>query len=168
MQILRKIYHSLLKTYHSLPYFLRRFRIVDNSKFLFVRKNRHKISALARNGTPLEQTLDNSASGWDIFWKDEESITAYLSKDRRKFYEIVLKHLSPYLKQSLIEVGCGSGLFLQIIAKQFPQITLHGTDFSESSVAYCKKLIPQGTFFTSDICNMPIKELFDVVCCSQV
>lgn len=67
--------------------------------------------------------------------------------------------------QSLLDVGCGNGIFLDYLVKNKPHITdLRGTDRSEAALQYVK--VPS---FLASIDHLPVKEeTFDCVTCLEV
>jgi S-adenosylmethionine-diacylgycerolhomoserine-N-methlytransferase len=65
----------------------------------------------------------------------------------RKYYLIgrdrTIANIKPKPGQTVLEVGCGTGRNLALIARMFPQAKLFGLDISQEMLAQTKK-----TFFT--------------------
>jgi len=67
---------------------------------------------------------------------------------------------------SVLDLGCGTGLFLSEVAALFPNAELHGSDANEASLAIAQKSVPRASFTSSMFEN--VEGRFDVVVCCQV
>ncbi len=69
---------------------------------------------------------------------------------------------------SLIDLGCGDGIFIHAVKKEFPKIEITGIDISPRRINRLKKKFPEDNFYIKDVCNTKLKERFDLVYSSQV
>lgn len=67
----------------------------------------------------------------------------------------------------IIDVGCGSGNLLNLIASEYPSASLTGTDFSESKIGHCRILYPHIDFKPGDIYD-ELNPEYDLVLCTEV
>ena len=115
----------------------------------------------------------NSMLNWNCWFSNNKFVDEYATPARIKGYNDMLDVITQQIDikdaGSLIDVGCGTGHFLVEINKRFPNITLSGTDFSESSINLSKTVMPKASFFRSDIYKEgDIAGVFDIVLCSEV
>ena len=99
----------------------------------------------------------------------------------RKYSEKFLQPLGPpklpkYLNQilnkekpkSFIDLGCGDGIIISGVKKEFPKIKITGIDISPRRINGLKERFPQDNFYIKDVCNTQLKNKFDFVYSSQV
>ena len=95
------------------------------------------------------------------------------SKPARLFYDksrtdCVLKLLNK-VGGELLEVGCGSGYYLEQLSRNSNFTSLHGLDYSRAKLDYIRNKIPSITITTGDAAELPFDDnSFDVVLCSEV
>jgi 2-polyprenyl-3-methyl-5-hydroxy-6-metoxy-1,4-benzoquinol methylase len=70
--------------------------------------------------------------------------------------------------KSMIDLGCGDGILIEAIKKEFPKINIVGIDISPRRIKGLKKRFPENSFYVKDVCNTKLKEKFDFVYSSQV
>ncbi len=70
--------------------------------------------------------------------------------------------------KSMIDLGCGDGIMIRAIKKEFPKMKVVGVDISTRRINGLKKLFPKDRFYVKDVCNTKLKEKFDFVYSSQV
>ncbi|MCF8367702.1 MAG: class I SAM-dependent methyltransferase [Bacteroidales bacterium] len=68
---------------------------------------------------------------------------------------------------SIIDVGCGPGILLNKISKDFTTKGLTGLDFSETKIENCRKVFPHIIFDVHSIYD-PYQGKFDFVVCTEV
>ncbi len=69
----------------------------------------------------------------------------------------------------ILEVGCGQGWLLKLIADALPEVELHGLDIRPEVVDYARTLVPQAKVVVGDGQRLPYDEgSFDMVVCSEV
>src|SRR5688572_10620308 len=93
------------------------------------------------------------------FWSGE----LFDEADRQRF-DFVISNIDPQVK-SLLDVGCGNGMFLQRVRALRPDIkTLHGVDRSAAALAHVGVPTTQASI---DSLPLPDRE-FDCVTCLEV
>ncbi len=70
--------------------------------------------------------------------------------------------------KSMIDFGCGDGILISAIKKDFPSIKVVGIDISPRRIWGLKAKFPKNRFYVRDVCNTNLKEKFDFVHSSQV
>jgi 2-polyprenyl-3-methyl-5-hydroxy-6-metoxy-1,4-benzoquinol methylase len=87
-------------------------------------------------------------------------------RGKRDLFDRILTRVSKHHKiEKALDIGCGVGSNLEILHRHAGEVK--GIDFSELAVEFCKqkgfKNVVKG-----DVCNLPKKEKFDVVLCSEL
>jgi ubiquinone/menaquinone biosynthesis C-methylase UbiE len=81
--------------------------------------------------------------------------------------QIVFKFAKEIKDKSVLDVGCGTGRFVEFFSQRGGNVT--GADTSENMLEKAKKKSPLATFVKADIFSLPFKDkTFDIVICSQV
>lgn len=70
--------------------------------------------------------------------------------------------------KSVIDLGCGDGIFIRSLKKEFSHIKVVGIDISPRRINGLKNIFPKESFFVRDVCDTKIKNHFDLVYSSQV
>jgi ubiquinone/menaquinone biosynthesis C-methylase UbiE len=101
----------------------------------------------------------------DMFYKLKTSIAYRVwGKKLRKYGNF---HLGSSF--NLLEVGCGSGYFLQYIKRRFPACEIHGIDIEKVFLDFARNRIKSVKLFLHDAQQLPFsKGNYDVVCSIQV
>lgn len=95
----------------------------------------------------------------DSFWSEGQLMDQRNSKRIKATADLI-----PVAVSSLLDVGCGNGVFLNWLQSQDVKIELTGTDRSEAALAYVKTKKVQ-----SDIVKLPFDDAnFDCVSCLEV
>ena len=116
----------------------------------------------------------NSQKSWEQLYANPNFLKQYVSKERLAFYMELFDTLNKNKvfneAQNVLDVGCGTGHFLSIVSKSYPQIRLLGADFSEEGLQVAQGIVPNATFTKDDVMipNTEWREKFDVVCCFEV
>ncbi len=77
-------------------------------------------------------------------------------------YRILIKALAPGRETTLLDAGCGSGYFCDLIEKK--GIGVMGLDASEALLELARKRSPRVSFFKGDVEELPFVDLtFDIV-----
>jgi SAM-dependent methyltransferase len=113
------------------------------------------------NSLTIQSIPDNKAI-YDSNWTEWEILKKYGPMSRHT-QRLVKKICSSLPFSSLLDVGCGPGVFLDIMKKQFPSITLAGTDISSTAIALAQKKFPDASFFEVDISKGQITGSWDLV-----
>lgn len=67
-------------------------------------------------------------------------------------------------KLRILDVGCGTGSMLRIIADKFPDSDLYGIDFAQSMIDFAKKKNPDFKFSVASAESLPFEDKkFDVI-----
>lgn len=100
--------------------------------------------------TPLDSNQWHDAIVGDL---SIQQIVANIKSEDNLWYKAVLDATSP--GDSVLELGCGTGVFSGILAKHGRRTTL--LDFSAKSVEFCREVFTQaqlpGTFVQADVCQ---------------
>ena len=111
-------------------------------------------------------------------WGNAEYLQDYLSEERKKFYELIVKYItesSIKLNQEscVLDVGMGTGDFLDCLYKTYLRIgiklKMYGVDRSEESIKIAAQKVPNLDFSISNIHNLPFQSnFFECVTCLEV
>jgi len=87
-------------------------------------------------------------------------------KGKRDLFDQMLSRITKHSKiEKALDIGCGVGSNLEVLHRHTTEVK--GIDFSELAVEFCKqkgfKNVVKG-----DVCNLPKKEKFDLVLCSEL
>jgi SAM-dependent methyltransferase len=112
------------------------------------------------------ETISNAAydEGWQFKWDDMKKFGPFSRHLRR----IIKNMIRPLDFESVLDVGCGQGSFLQELRSEFPRIKPYGIDISSSGIELARKRVPEGKFCVLDITNNRLDETCDLVVCSEV
>jgi 2-polyprenyl-3-methyl-5-hydroxy-6-metoxy-1,4-benzoquinol methylase len=104
---------------------------------------------------------DYPDSGFDLTDKNSES-SFWVSSRNRLFKSIVQCHLAPKGKTKFLEIGCGTGDFIQQIAKN-ENLEITGSEIYLKGLVYAKKNLPGIDFIQFDVTQGKIGEQFDII-----
>ncbi len=102
--------------------------------------------------------------GWQSKWDDMKKYGPFSRHLRR----IIKNIIRPLEFESVLDVGCGQGSFLEELQAEFPGIKPRGIDLSQSAVKLARERVPSGRFIVMDITNAALDEKCDLVVCSEV
>lgn len=86
---------------------------------------------------------------------------------RNRFLQV--KKFSPERSGKVLDVGCHSGLFTNLLTDSIDSSEVYGIDISSEAVMYAKKRIKGGHFVTGDAHTLPFKDsFFDEVFCLEM
>jgi SAM-dependent methyltransferase len=89
-------------------------------------------------------------------WAEVQEPTA------RPLYDAVLERLDPGPDTTLLDLGCGAGLFASLAASRGAQV--HGLDAAPGMLAIARERVPQGSFQPGEIEELPYGDgAFDAV-----
>lgn len=69
----------------------------------------------------------------------------------RYLRRMILKELRRLSFDSVCDVGCGEGTLLRMIGERYPQVSLAGSEFSQTAIDYCRQQVPRADVFTLDL-----------------
>ncbi len=107
------------------------------------------INKLHQNFAYFKSTLDNSLSHVKSVYK--------LLKDKN----IDAKN------KTIIDIGCGPGVLLNFLSKEFPESKLIGLDFSESKMEHARQIYPSVKFEAHSIYDA-YPGTYDLIICTEV
>lgn len=73
-----------------------------------------------------------------------------------------------YSIKNFIDLGCGDGILIKAVNKQYPEINITGVDISPRRINLLKKRFPKNIFYMKDVCNTKLDNQYDFVHSSQV
>jgi len=86
-----------------------------------------------------------------------------------KFRTRVVELVAAEKPARVLEVGCGQGWLLKLIAEALPDAELHGLDIRADVVEYAQALVPGASVVLGDGQRLPYEDgSFDIVVCSEV
>jgi len=104
---------------------------------------------------------------WSQAWTELQQLGPLTHTNRR----LIIKALKPHLveRASVLDVGCGNGALLEVLAKRFPALELTGIEGSAQAVARAPDSI-RNRIVVEDITDGFSLETgtFDIVICSEV
>jgi len=92
----------------------------------------------------------------------------YYDYSRNKINEVIKSLHKQHI--SILEVGCGLGYVVDLIARNNPNIEVNGSDISKKAIQIAKKKFPQYNFFVNDITSNKknLDKKFDIVIFNQI
>lgn len=86
-----------------------------------------------------------------------------------KFRAHVVARIAEERPATILEVGCGQGWLLKLIAEALPDAELSGLDIRPEVIEFARTMVPQATLSVGDGHVLPYDDAaFDLVVCSQV
>jgi 2-polyprenyl-3-methyl-5-hydroxy-6-metoxy-1,4-benzoquinol methylase len=104
---------------------------------------------------------DYPESGFDLTDKNAES-SFWVSSRNRLFKSIVQRHMVPIGKTKFLEIGCGTGNFIQQIA-QNKKLEITGSEIYLKGLVYAKNNLPSANFVQFDVTKGTIGEQFNII-----
>ncbi|MFN8570046.1 MAG: class I SAM-dependent methyltransferase [Kouleothrix sp.] len=111
-----------------------------------------------------EMSVQQYNEGWDTKWDDMKKYGPMSRHIRRNIKQLI----RPLQFETVLDVGCGQGSFLNELKAEFPRIKPFGTDISPSAVELARRKVPAGAFWVLDATKEHLPERYDVVVCSEV
>ncbi|MCL6606405.1 MAG: class I SAM-dependent methyltransferase [Paenibacillus sp.] len=168
---------GVIKAGTFIPFGDGRYEVVDKRTHLVLPKGLYRIVLQTSLDEVLNKEMligmlvtDNSKEAYDEFWRSDQIIEKYANSNRVVFYRDILEIIKKFLSGRIIDVGCGSGDFLNLIRKiGIPEQQLYGVDFSQSAIERCREMMSGGKFLVGNIydLNFP-SSYFDCVICMEV
>jgi 2-polyprenyl-3-methyl-5-hydroxy-6-metoxy-1,4-benzoquinol methylase len=104
---------------------------------------------------------DYPNSGFDLTDKNAES-SFWVSSRNRLFKNILQNYLVPKGKTKLLEIGCGTGNFIEHIVKN-ENLDITGSEIYLKGLVYAKNNLPSVNFVQFDVTRGKIGEQFDII-----
>jgi SAM-dependent methyltransferase len=107
-------------------------------------------------------TASGSASRWGPLWGARPADWA-VSEDRQiPTYEAALQHVQLDVGQRVLDIGCGVGTFLRLVADRGAEP--HGIDASEALIDFARGRLPEADLRVGDMEHLPYdSDTFDLV-----
>ncbi len=94
----------------------------------------------------------------------------------KNYYNYSRNKINKFIKSlnkrngSILEVGCGLGYVVDLIARNNQNLEVNGSDISKKAIQIAKKKFPQYNFFANDITSdkKEINKKFDIVIFNQI
>jgi ubiquinone/menaquinone biosynthesis C-methylase UbiE len=107
---------------------------------------------------------------WSALFEEKnfaEFIAQHL-ENRRRFYDLIQRYLTEVSGQRILELGCGTGIDINVIANEKKGSQCFGSDISHQSIKICDhitKLFSNDIrFFVADTHSLPLRSgTFDLV-----
>lgn len=121
------------------------------NEYVFVKEN--KINRIS---------MPDNRSIYNENWVEWENMKRYgpMSRHTQRLVRNVCKQIT---FSSLLDVGCGPGVFLSVMNKSFNNLKLGGTDISSIAIRLAKSKFPDAEFFEADISTVTIDGSWDLV-----
>jgi 2-polyprenyl-3-methyl-5-hydroxy-6-metoxy-1,4-benzoquinol methylase len=104
---------------------------------------------------------DYPDGGFDLTDKNAES-SFWVRSRNRLFKRIVYDHLLPAGKTKFLEIGCGTGDFIQHIVEN-ENLVITGSEIYLKGLQYAKKNLPNVDFIQFDVSQGGVGEEFDLI-----
>lgn len=96
---------------------------------------------------------------YDTIYKDNEKYTCHYSKS---IYYPVWQEAIKYIDGRVLELGCGTGQFAQMI-KESNKVKYIGIDYSREAIRQAKLINPELYFICNDIFNYKIPKVNTII-----
>jgi ubiquinone/menaquinone biosynthesis C-methylase UbiE len=107
-------------------------------------------------------TMSDSARQWGALWGHDPQAWARTEELQRPTYEAALRHVPVKAGDSVLDVGCGTGVFLRMCADRGAAAC--GIDASEGLLAVAQERVPEAELRLGDLQALPYPDdSFDVV-----
>jgi SAM-dependent methyltransferase len=83
-------------------------------------------------------------------------------KSRNRLLIWALRRYFPHAS-SFLEIGCGTGFVLSGIQREFPELTLSGSEIFSEGLALAEKRLHGVALFQMDACHIPFEAEYDVI-----
>jgi SAM-dependent methyltransferase len=112
--------------------------------------------------TPATAAAPGSASRWGPLWGARPADWALSEDQQLPTYEAALRRTGLEPGSSVLDVGCGAGAFLRLVAER--GAVPHGLDASESLIAFARSRLPQADLRAGEMEALPWNaDTFDLV-----
>lgn len=98
-------------------------------------------------------------------WFNLKSINHFNNKTHDDFF-LTEKTLVSKLKEpmnNILDLGCASGRFIELLQKKFKKFSFTGVDIVPDQIELAKKNYPKHTFFCRDILKFKVDKKYDLV-----
>lgn len=107
------------------------------------------------------------AAEYDAMWQDYSDNRHY-GPTARHIRRLMWQAIAPLQFESVLDVGCGEGSMLDMVARLRPSAALAGVDLSPEAVALSQHRMPTAEFQVLDVVSSHLPRQFDLVVCNDV
>ena len=91
----------------------------------------------------------------------QRMVQSHAERYGEAFWDFFTTHVAPRLppRPTIVDLGCGPGLFVQALSERYPQATLYGYDVTPAMIAYGQHLPYTGarpTLAVHDVATQPL------------
>src|SRR5262245_13163874 len=120
------------------------------------------IRSLTKGAAMTTTAAHGSAERWGPLWGARPRDWAISEEQHVPGYEAALSRVGLELGQRVLDVGCGTGVFLALIAERGAEP--HGIDASEALMALARERLPKADLRVGDMESLPYEDdSFDLV-----
>jgi 2-polyprenyl-3-methyl-5-hydroxy-6-metoxy-1,4-benzoquinol methylase len=124
------------------------------------------------NEDPKSKLLKYYSMGWELEWVTGKVYTINNYKNRMN-QTIGMINESPQSEFTILDIGCGAGLYSFELLNRFPKCNLTGFDISEKQVKFINEKIPsdlknRAKFMVLDAETFELGKIFNYVICTEV
>lgn len=105
------------------------------------------------------------------YWQKMAGFYTPFMKKNKKIYEAICREVEPELnrKMTVLELGCGTGAVIALLAKKYPEKHYTGIDLSPKMIEVASAKKTENAVFVCDDCeNLPFEDnSFDAITCSM-
>ena len=134
------------------------------NNYIFSKKNKGELKFIG----DFEAVYNDNNDPWGQSSCTDINYKIYYNYSRNKLNKVI-KSLNKR-NGSILEVGCGLGYVVDLIARNNQNLEVNGSDISKKAIQIAKKKFPQYNFFVNDITaekNL-IHKKFDIVIFNQI
>jgi ubiquinone/menaquinone biosynthesis C-methylase UbiE len=107
-------------------------------------------------------TLSEHARRWGALWGDRPDAWAVSEEQQTPVYEDALRHAGLVPGDRVLDLGCGTGVFLRMCADRGADVT--GLDAAEGLLAIARERVPEADLRLGDLQALPYPDdSFDLV-----
>ena len=120
-------------------YLLRLCKVLKGELNTFINKNTHKEQSIQRkiDYDKYWQSFKHKSHVWHSYKGNYFLSSGSLTQEI--FINLISSQIKSESIKSVLEVGCGVGLNIFTLAKDFPEVKFTGTDISSTGIAFCKE-----------------------------
>jgi SAM-dependent methyltransferase len=109
--------------------------------------------------------LANSSEGFESHFFDDLAVLESNNFWFRVRNKIIIWAIHKYFfdKQSLLEIGCGTGFVLTALERAFPDLEISGSEIFTNGLNFAEQRFSRGSLFQMDARAIPFVEEFDVI-----
>ena len=116
----------------------------------------------------MEQRIPLVGEDYDAIWATSGDNMKRYGPTSRHTRRLIFKLIAGREIHSVLDAGCGPGMFLEEMADRQRGIELAGSDISEVGLSLARHKLPQAEFYALDLRTDALERQFDLIVCSEV